>query len=66
MSAFIFKATEAAAASSAAELTRLPDARRAIAVSNSPRFFERTRDAWIDEMFELTTTPAPINPPNRL
>jgi hypothetical protein len=60
ISAFIFDATDEAAASSAAEFNRLPDARRAIAVSRSVRFFDNTRAAWIEEMFVLTTTPAPI------
>jgi hypothetical protein len=45
------------AASSAALLMRFPDAKRSIAFSRSERFSDRMREAVIDEMLVLTTTP---------
>jgi hypothetical protein len=36
---------------------RLPEANRSMAFSRSARFSERMREAVIDEMFVLTTTP---------
>jgi hypothetical protein len=57
MSARILAATAIPAASSAALLMRLPEAKRSIDFSRSARFSERIREAVIDEMFVLTTTP---------
>jgi len=57
ISARILAATAIPAASSAALLMRLPDARRSIDFSRSARFSDRIREAVIEEMLVLTTTP---------
>ena len=57
MSARILAATAMPAASSAALLIRLPEAKRSMAFSRSARFSDRIREAVIDEIFVLTTTP---------
>jgi hypothetical protein len=38
-------------------LIRLPEAKRSIAFSRSARFSDKIRDAVIEEMFVLMTTP---------
>jgi hypothetical protein len=52
----ILAATAMPAASSAALLMRLPEAKRSMAFSRSDRFSDKIREAVIEEMLVLTTT----------
>ena len=61
MSARNFAATAIPAASSEAELMRLPEDNRSIAFSKPARLPAKIRAAEIDGMFVLTTIPTDIN-----